>query len=112
MFFVCSVSVRYRVHITRLPRLPARRKHHAGKIITQNVFAFFVCGGDKSFLWGHYPWFHLLVKYLGFKARVGNLIHAWWMCICHGFVSAGDARGGNIRRPRCRPTTPGVQGAM
>ena len=31
--------------------------------------------------------------------------------ICHGFVSAGDALEQNVRRPRCRPFSPGVLGA-
>ena len=41
----------------------------------------------KSFLWDHwYPCFGLLVTSpLGFKARVGSLIHTWWGHMCYMF---------------------------
>ena len=43
---------------------------------------FKIFGGHRSFLWGHwYPCFWLLVTSpLGFKARVGSLIHTWQRC--------------------------------
>ena len=39
---------------------------------------FLLFGEHKSLLWRHwYPCFGLMVTSLGFKARVGRLIHAW-----------------------------------
>ena len=50
------------------------------KISRLQTFFLKIFGGYESFLWGHwYPCFGLLViSPLGFKARVGNLIRAWW----------------------------------
>ena len=38
--------------------------------------------------------------------------HLWSFWHMSRFVSAGDARSGNVRWPRCHPAMPGVQGAM
>ena len=51
------------------------------------LFFFKIFGGHEYFLWGHwYPCFGLLVMSpLGFKARVGSLIWAWWRHMCYMF---------------------------
>ena len=69
------------------------QQHKVG-ISANYFFSFcFLCflkiifGGHKSFLWGRwYPCFGLLVTSpLGFKARVGSLIHTWQRHMCYMF---------------------------
>ena len=58
-------------------------------IALSKVFKFFtIFGGHKSFLCDYScPFFWLLVMSpLGFKARVGSIIHPWWRCTCYTFA--------------------------